>query len=105
MDNLNTPTAASLYEGFPSEEAKGTKDKLEFQYTSKHGSWLNMAEMEMSVLNRQRLPRWIPRMDRMRKEAVAWNLKRNQEACKINRQFSTADASIKLKRVYRKFES
>jgi hypothetical protein len=57
MDNLNTHTAASLYEGFPPEEAKGIKDNLEFQYTPKHGSWLNMAELELSVLNRQGLPR------------------------------------------------
>jgi hypothetical protein len=105
MDNLNTPTAASLYEGFPPEEAKRIKDKLEFQYTSKHGSWLNMAKLDLSVLNRQGLPRWIPRIDGMRKEAAAWNLKRNQEVCTINRQFSTADARIKLKRLYLKFES
>jgi hypothetical protein len=69
----------------PPEEAKRIKDKLEFQYTPKHGSRLNMAELELSVLNRQGLSRRIPRIDRMLKEAAAWNLKWNQEASKINR--------------------
>jgi transposase len=105
MDNLNTHTAASLYERFPPEEAKRIKDKLELHYTPKHGSWLNMAEIELSVINHQGLSQRIPTIERMRKEAAAWNRKRNQEACKINWRFTTADARIKLKRLYPQFES
>ena len=104
MDNLNTHNAASLYERFRPEEAKRIKDKLEIHYTPKHGSWLNMAEVELNVINNQGLSARIPTIERMRKETGAWNRRRNREACKINWRFTTADARIKLKRLYPQFE-
>jgi transposase len=100
MDNLNTHTAASLYETFPAEEAARLRDKLEIHYTPKHGSRLNMAEIELNVINNHGLSRRIPAIGQMREEAAAWNRRRNKEACKINRRFTTADARIKLKRLY-----
>jgi transposase len=104
MDNLNTHGIASLYETFPADEAKQIKDKLEIHYTPKHGSWLNMAEIELNVINNHGLSSRIPAIEQMRKEAAAWNLRRNREACKINWRFTTADARIKLKRLYPQFE-
>jgi transposase len=104
MDNLNTHNVASLYETFPAEEAKRLRDKLEIHYTPKHGSWLNMAEIELNVINNHGLSGRIPTIDQMRKEAAAWNRRRNQEACKINWRFTTADARIKLKRLYPQFK-
>jgi hypothetical protein len=105
MDNLNTHSIASTYETYPAEEAKRVKDKREIHYTPKHESRLNMAEMEMSVINNQGLSQGIPPIERMGKDAAAWNRKRNKEACKINRRFTTADARIKFKRLYPEFES
>jgi transposase len=104
MDNLNTHNVASLYETFPAEEARRLRDKLEIHYTPKHGSWLNMAEIELNVINNHGLSGRIPTIDQMRKEAAAWNRRRNQEARKINWRFTTADARIKLKRLYPQFE-
>jgi transposase len=104
MDNLNTHSVASLYETFPAEEAKRLKDRLEIHYTPKHGSWLNMAEIELNVINNHGLSTRIPTIEQMRKETAAWNRKRNREACKINWRFTTADARIKLKRLYPQFE-
>jgi transposase len=104
MDNLNTQSSAFLYEAYPEEEAKRIKDKLEIHYTPKHGSWLNMAEIELNVINNHRLSPRIPTIEQMRREAKAWEHRRNQEACKINRRFTTADAPIKLKRLYPQFE-
>jgi transposase len=104
MDNLNTHSAASLYETFPAEEAKRLRDKLEIHYTPKHGSWLNMAEIELNVINNHGLTKRIPAIEQMRKEAKAWNRRRNKEACKINWRFTTANARIKLKRLYPQFE-
>jgi transposase len=104
MDNLNTHSPASLYETFPAEEAKRLRDKLEIHYTPKHGSWLNMAEIELNVINSHGLPGRIPEIEQMRKEAAAWNRRRNREACKINWRFTTADARIKLKHLYPQFE-
>jgi transposase len=104
MDNLNTHSVASLYETFPAEEAKRLKDRLEIHYTPKHGSWLNMAEIELNVINTHGLSTRIPTIEQMRKETAAWNRKRNRESCKINWRFTTTDARIKLKRLYPQFE-
>jgi transposase len=104
MNNLNTHSIASLHERYPAEEAKRIKDKLELHYTPKHGSRLNMAEIELSVINTRGLSQRIPTIEQMRKETAAWNRRRNEEACKINRRFTTADARIKLKRLYSQFE-
>jgi transposase len=104
MDNLNTPSIASLYETFPPDETKRIKDRLEIHYTPKHGSWLNMAEIELNVINNHGLSPRIPTIEQMREEAAAWNRRRNKEACKINWRFTTADTRIKLKRLYPQFE-
>jgi hypothetical protein len=101
MDNLNTHNRASLYETYPAEEAKRIKDKL--HYTPKHGSWLNMAEIELSVINNQGLPARVGTMEEMQERTRAWNEVRN--GSKINWRFTTADARIKLKRLYPQFNS
>lgn len=100
MDNLNTHTGASLYETFEPQEAKRILDKLEFHYTPKHGSWLNMAEIELSHLSRQCLDRRIPDQETIISEVLAWNQQRNKDASVVHWQFTTADARIKLKRLY-----
>ncbi len=100
MDNLNTHTPASLYEAFPPAEAKRLADKLEIHYTPKHGSWLNMAEIELSVLSRQCLNRRVPDFETLETEVEAWQQRRNSEGCKIDWRFTTEDARIKLKRLY-----
>ena len=100
MDNLNTHSAASLYETFPTEEARRLARRLEIHYTPKHGSWLNVAEIELSALNSQCLDRRIPDIDLMRKEVAAWELDRNNRAASIDWRFTTEDARIKLKRIY-----
>jgi hypothetical protein len=100
MDNLNTHSAASLYETFPPEEARRLARRLEIHYTPKHGSWLNVAEIELSALNSQCLDRRIPDIDLMRKEVAAWEFDRNNRAATINWRFTTEDARIKLKRIY-----
>ena len=100
QDNLNTHTPASLYEAFPPEEAKRLADKLELHYTPKHGSWLNMAECELSVLSRQCLDRRIPDKATLAREVAAWVRERNSEQVTIDWRFTTADARIKLKRLY-----
>jgi hypothetical protein len=102
QDNLNTHARASLYKAFPPEEAKRILDKLEFYYTPKHGSWLNMAEIELSVLNGQCLDRRIPDMDSLKQEIAAWEENRNQNGTQVDWRFTTADARIKLKRLYPK---
>jgi DDE superfamily endonuclease len=99
-DNLNTHKPASLYEAFPPEEARRLIDKLEVHYTPKHGSWLNMAEIELGVLQRQCLDRRIPDLATLKSEVAAWQHSRNSERVKVNWQFTTADARIKLKRLY-----
>jgi transposase len=104
MDNLNTHNIASVYETFPPQEAKRIRDKLEIHYTPKHGSWLNMAEIELSVINNHGLSDRVPTIEQMKQEASAWNLIRNQKACKINWRFTTSDARIKLKRLYPQFD-
>jgi len=100
QDQLNTHVKASLYKAFEPEEAKRILDKLEFHYTPKHGSWLNMAEIELSVLNRQCLNRRIPDQDTLKLEIAAWSEERNQQSRSVNWRFTTADARIKLKRLY-----
>jgi hypothetical protein len=100
QDNLNTHTGASLYEAFEPAEAKRILDKLEFHYSPKHGSWLNMAEIELSHLSRQCLNRRIPDRSTLQKEVVAWLKQRNAEASKVEWQFTTKDARIKLKKLY-----
>jgi hypothetical protein len=100
LDNLNTHTIGSLYKAFPAEEARQLREKLEIHYTPKHGSWLNMAEIEINVLINHGLSKRISSMQQMKKEVSAWNKARNKTAQKINWRFSTEDARIKLKRLY-----
>ena len=100
QDNLNTHTPAALYAAFEPHEAKRIWDRLEFHYTPKHGSWLNMAEIELSVLSRQCLDRRIPDQDALRYETAAWVERRNSAQATIDWQFTTADARIKLKKLY-----
>ncbi len=100
MDNLNTHNIASLYETFEPKEARGLAERLDIHYTPKHGSWLNMAEIELSVLKRQCLNRRIPDMPTMQSAVAAWEKNRNNRAKKIVWQFTTMTARIKLKRLY-----
>ena len=100
QDQLNTHRPSALYEVFAPAEAKRILDRLEFHSTPKHGSWLNMAEIELSVLNRQCLDRCIPDKATLARETAAWAAKRNSDAATINWRFTTADARIKLKRLY-----
>jgi hypothetical protein len=102
-DNLNTHTPSALYETFCPEEAKRILDKLEIHYTPKHGSWLNMAEIELSVLSRQCLDRRIPDPETLKREVVAWEHQRNSQTRTIDWHFTTTDARIKLKRLYPAF--
>ena len=100
MDNLNTHQLASLYEAFPPAEARRLTEKLEIHYTPKHGSWLNMAEIELSILSRQCLDRRIPDQPSLKQEITAWQTPRNEAASTVHSQFTTDDARIKLKRLY-----
>jgi hypothetical protein len=100
MDNLNTHTLGSLYEAFPPAEARRLAEKLEIHYTPKHGSWLNMAEIELSVLARQCLGQRLPSRAELSTAVTAWADDRNQHAAKMEWRFTTADARIKLKHLY-----
>ena len=100
QDNLNTHKPASLYEAFPPEEARRLLEKLEIHYTPKHGSWLNMAETELGILSRQCLDRRLPDRPTLTTEVATWQGGRNQGKCQIDWQFTTADARVKLKRLY-----
>ncbi len=100
MDNLNTHTAASLYEAFEPAEAKRIADKLEIHYTPLHGSWLNMAEIELSVLARGCLKERMNNLQYLREQVALWQQRRNQAQVKVNWRFTTADARIRLKRLY-----
>ena len=102
MDNLNTHNIASLYEAFEPQEARRLAERLEIHYTPKHGSWLNMAEIELSVLKGQCLDRRIPEMEAMRTHVTAWEKARNSSTRKIVWQFTTSDARIKLRHLYPK---
>ena len=104
LDQLNTHSPASLYAAFPPAEAKRLADKLEIHYTPKHGSWLNMAELELSALQRQCLRQRLPDRGAMAREATAWARRRNEQARRIDWQFTTADARIKLRRLYPAYE-
>lgn len=100
MDNLNTHEPGALYEAFPPDKAKALWDRFEFVYTPKHGSWLNMAEIELNVLTGQCLNRRIDDIAVVRKEVLAWQEFRNNKEAKVNWQFTTKDARIKLSRLY-----
>ena len=102
MDNLNTHSVASLYEAFAPQEARRLTERLEIHYTPKHGSWLNMAEIELSVLKGQCLGERIADMETMRAEVAAWERNRNNQRAKIDWQFTTREARVKLKRLYPK---
>ena len=102
MDNLNTHSAASLYETFEPEEARRLARRLDIHYTPKHGSWLNIAEIELSALSRQCLDRRIPEINQMRAEVAAWQQDRNNRSAPIDWRFTTDNARIKLKRLYPK---
>ena len=100
MDNLNVHTIGSLYETFPPEEAERLGLRLEIHSTPKHGSWLNMAEIELSALGRQCLDRRLATLEEVQREVAAWQQERNQAHVTIDWRFTTADARIKLKRLY-----
>jgi len=100
QDNLNTHKQASLYEAFPAAEARRLVERFEWHYTPKHGSWLDMAESELSVLSGQCLDRRIPDKQTLIEEVAAWECDRNKNHTKADWQFTTADARIKLKRLY-----
>jgi hypothetical protein len=104
MDNLNTHCIGSLYEAFDPATARALASRLEIHHTPKHGSWLNMAETELSILSRQCLDRRIDSKEFLTTEVAAWEQERNSRECKINWQFTTADARIKLKRLYPSFQ-
>jgi hypothetical protein len=100
VDNLNTHVAAALYETFPAAEARRLWQRLELHYTPKHGSWLNMAEIELGILSSQCLRRRIPDLATLTREAAAWERDRNARTTTIAWRFTTADARIKLHRLY-----
>ena len=100
QDNLNTHKPASLYEAFPPAEARRLVERFEWHYTPKHGSWLDMAESELSVLSSQCLDRRIPDQRVLKDEVEAWEADRNGKHAKANWQFTTADARVKLRRLY-----
>lgn len=105
LDNLNTHTLASLYEAFDPAEARRIADKLERVHTPKHGSWLNVAEIELSVRSRQCLDRRMPERSLIAQEVAAWQDRRNQHARIIHWRFTTEDARIKLKHLYPKTQA
>jgi uncharacterized small protein (DUF1192 family) len=100
QDNLNTHKPASLYEAFPPAEARRLVERFEWHYTPKHGSWLDMAESELSVLSSQCLDRRIPDQRVLKDEVEAWEANRNRKHANANWQFTTADARVKLRRLY-----
>ena len=104
IDQLNTHSPASLYEAFTPEEAKRLADKLDIHHTPKHGSWLNIAEIELSVLARQCLNQRIPDETILRQEVSAWEQRRNAKPGKVDWRFTTADARIKLQHLYPSIE-
>ena len=104
MDQLNVHTPGALYDVFSPAEAKRLAEKLEIHYTPKHGSWLNIAECEFSVLSRQCLDRRVPDAATLVREVAAWQQRRNAATCTVDWRFTTADARIKLKRLYPSLE-
>ena len=103
QDNLSTHTPAALYEAFPAAEARRLVEPFEWRYTPKHGSWLDMAESELAVLSTQRLDRRIPDRQTLIDEVAAWEQRRNTLNAKADWQFTTADARVKLARLYPQF--
>jgi hypothetical protein len=99
-DNLNTHSPASLYKAFPAEEAHRIATRFEWHYTPKHASWLDMAEIEIGIMSRQALAKPMPDMESFKKQVKSWTQMRNSECAKVNWQFTTKDARIKLKRLY-----
>jgi len=104
QDNLNTHSPASLYEAFEPAEAQRLANRFEFHYTPKHGSWLDMAEIELGILGRQCLSQRIDNMDELRRQTEAWEKRRDTAEVKVNWQFTTADARTKLKKLYPSLE-
>lgn len=104
MDNLNTHSAASLYEAFEPAEARRLAEKLEIHYTPKHGSWLDMAEIELGILSRQCLNRRLDDVATLKQEIAAWECDRNRRESKVNWRFTTANARIRLRRLYPSLE-
>ena len=100
QDNLNTHDGASLYEGFPPAEARRLLDKIEFHYTPKHGSWVNMAETEISIMNGQCLDRRLDSQEAIAAEVAAWESKRNAQKARIHWTFTLAAARQKLRKLY-----
>ena len=100
MDNLNTHTPASLYKAFTPEQARRIVERLEIHYTPKHGSWLNMAEIEFSILSKQCLDQRIPDQPTLQREVTAWQTERNARSTPMEWRFTTKEARIKLKRLY-----
>ena len=105
MDNLNTHTKSSLYQTFPPEEAYELAKRLEIHYTPKHGSWLNIAEIELNAMTRQCLDRRIDDIHKLEEELSAWESRRNMSQRSVNWHFTTEDARIKLRSLYPKFDS
>ena len=105
MDNLNTHTITSLYKTYPALEARRIARRLEIHFTPKHGSWLNMAEVELNVMTRQCLSRRIAAIDELRQELAAWETERNKSVARINWQFTTESARTKLISLYPKFDN
>ncbi len=104
MDNLNTHTPVSLYEAFPPDEARRIANRFEIHYTPKHGSWLDMAEIELGILGRQCLDRRIDNAETLTREVAAWESQRNAAKAKVDWRFTTDDARIKLKKLYPSME-
>jgi hypothetical protein len=104
QDNLNTHSPASLYEAFEPAEAQRLTERFEFHYTPKHGSWLDMAEIELGILGRQCLSQRIDNVQDLRRQVAAWETSRDRAKVKVNWQFTTADARIKLRRLYPSLE-
>jgi hypothetical protein len=100
LDNLSTHTPAALYEAFAPEDAKRLVDKLEIHYTPKHGSWLNIAEIELSVLSRQCLDRRVPDIATLERDVAACQARRNAAACAVDWRFTTEGARLKIKRLF-----
>ena len=99
-DNLNTHSPASLYKAFQPKEARRLAKRFQWHYTPKHGSWLDMAEIEIGVMSRQALARPLPDMDSFKQQVRSWTIRRNMDAVKINWQFTTKDARVKLAKLY-----
>lgn len=104
MDNLNTHSIAPLYETFEPAEAKRLAERVDIHYTPKHGSWLNMAEIELSVLKGQGLDCRMPDLETMQNQVAAWETDRNNSSKKIMWQFTTPEARIKLRRLYQQLQ-